>query len=114
MEAISLTTHIYIVGHPRLRQTVALKYWEEKNYHSARQHFLFLAVEKGQSAIGQFARLLELYKPSLDRDPTLLLYLDKIGQLYFGLPPKKSSGIEAMFGDFMQAFLGSDSPAEGV
>ncbi|CAF0930129.1 unnamed protein product [Didymodactylos carnosus] len=38
-----------------------------------------------------FSTLCEMYKPSLDRDITLLYYLERIGQLFFGLKQQKSS-----------------------
>jgi len=189
--ALSWTTKDHKHGHVRLHEAVAQKYWEEKNYSSARQHiihttngslcasflieyhivvgfpgeidlfvtqavlqflclrkilianatfsnytakhpgikrqshpfnqpllnfiaFLLLAVEKGN--IEQFSLLCEKYQPSIHRDPTYSAYLDKIGQLFFGLPPPQRSGMDGMIGNLMESLFtgpGSEAITEG-
>jgi len=49
---------------------------------------LLEAVKHGQ--VGPFSLLVEKYQASLERDPLFRSYLDKIGQLYFGLPPPQA------------------------
>lgn len=50
-----------------------------------------------------FTVLCELYEPSIKRDPCYFGYLDKIGQIFFGLkPPPKSQGL---FGNFIESFF---------
>jgi len=176
-------------GHPKLHFVCALKFWEEKEYESARQHFihtsdgsqcatflieyhivsgfpgeidlfvtqavlqflclqntltanntfvgytskhpgiqrkshpykqpllnfiafLLIIIEKGN--IDQYTILCEQYQLSIHRDPTYPMYLDKIGQIFFGLtPPKKErSGIEGMIGDFMESIFSETTDTE--
>ncbi|MBV94777.1 Golgi to ER traffic protein 4, partial [Eschrichtius robustus] len=51
--------------------------------------FLLLAVDGGKLTV--FTVLCEQYQPSLRRDPMYNEYLDRIGQLFFGVPPKQTS-----------------------
>nr|ACO11184.1 UPF0363 protein C7orf20 [Caligus rogercresseyi] len=54
---------------------------------------LLLAIESKQS-LSTFMVLIEKYKTSLERDPSYLEYLDKIGQTFFGVPaPKKKPDV---------------------
>ncbi|KAG8191155.1 hypothetical protein JTE90_016668 [Oedothorax gibbosus] len=65
--------------------------------------FLLQAIEREKLAY--FAVLCEKYQPSLQRDPTYSEYVDRIGQLFFGLtpPPKQQGGL---FGNLLQSFFG--------
>ncbi|CAG13855.1 unnamed protein product, partial [Tetraodon nigroviridis] len=45
-----------------------------------------------------FTVLCEQYKPSLKRDPMYNEYLDRIGQLFFGVPPKQSPSYGGLLG----------------
>lgn len=76
--------------------------------------FLLIIIEKG--SIDQYTVLCEQYQPSIHRDPTYPLYLDKIGQIFFGLPPpkKERSGIEGMIGDFMESIFSDNNEIENV
>eukprot|EP00112_Aurelia_sp_Birch-Aquarium-sp1_P009172 Seg2030.12 transcript_id=Seg2030.12/GoldUCD/mRNA.D3Y31 product="Golgi to ER traffic protein 4-like" protein_id=Seg2030.12/GoldUCD/D3Y31 len=72
--------------------------------------FLLLAVEIG--SLQQFTTLCEQYQPSISRDPIYFEYLDKIGQLFFGLPPKEEKrpeGLMGMIGDIVQSMMGDSS-----
>lgn len=64
--------------------------------------FLLLAVETRKLAV--FTVLCEQYQPTISRDPTYPQYLDKIGQLFFGLPPPPKP--QGMFGNLIQTLLG--------
>ncbi|XP_065065869.1 Golgi to ER traffic protein 4 homolog [Rhopilema esculentum] len=188
-ESLQWSNTGYKFGHPKIHQAVAIKYWEERNYSSARQHFahgqegelygaflveyhvtsgypgeidlfvtqavlqilclqripaanilfftytgkhpgikrcnkpykqpllnfiafLLLAVEIG--SLQQFTTLCEQYHPSISRDPMYFEYLDKIGQVFFGVPPKESKkkdGFVGMLDDIMRNMMG-DSPME--
>ncbi|CAG9824731.1 unnamed protein product [Phaedon cochleariae] len=167
-------------GHPLLHQSVAVIYWEEKNYGQARHHFIYsqdgkscakLLIEfqrmqgfkgevdlfivqavlqylclKNKSTANQtftsyteqhprirksgppyllpllnflwfllqaiesqklqtFAVLCEKYEPSLKRDPCYLQYLDKIGQIFFGLKPPQQQQRGGFLGSFLENFL---------
>ncbi|KAL8592719.1 hypothetical protein ACOMHN_037659 [Nucella lapillus] len=75
--------------------------------------FLLLAVEGGKIAV--FTILCEKYQLSLERDPSYKEYLDKIGQLFFGLPPPPAAS-QSFFGNILQNILGDgldddDSPS---
>lgn len=50
--------------------------------------------------------LCEQYEPSIKRDPCYVQYLDKIGQIFFGLKaPQQPKG--GFFGNFLENFLSS-------
>jgi len=71
--------------------------------------FLLLSLEKG--SVEQFSLLCEQYKLSIRRDPIYSTYLDKIGQLFFGLPPPQRSSMDGMIGNLMDSFFGNMSNA---
>ncbi|GAB6025728.1 hypothetical protein CHUAL_011712 [Chamberlinius hualienensis] len=64
--------------------------------------FLLLAVESGKLAV--FTVLCDQYQSSIKRDPTYSQYLDKIGQLFFGLPPPQPKN-PSLFGNFLQSIV---------
>ncbi|VDO46850.1 unnamed protein product [Haemonchus placei] len=50
-----------------------------------------------------FDHLVEAYKPHLDVDPTYHSYLEKIGQIFFGNPPKnKNDSFGGLFGNILK------------
>ncbi|MCL4143283.1 UNVERIFIED_CONTAM: hypothetical protein GTU68_022241, partial [Idotea baltica] len=71
-------------------------------------NFLWLllsAIESGK--VAQFTVLCEQYRPSLKRDPMYVEYLDKIGQVFFNLPPPRRQQTPAgLFGNLLQGLLG--------
>ncbi|CAH1795261.1 unnamed protein product [Owenia fusiformis] len=72
--------------------------------------FLLLAIEAGKITI--YSILCEHYQAAINRDPSYKDYLDRIGQLFFGLkPPKKKND---MFGNLLQNLfgMGDDSDME--
>lgn len=74
--------------------------------------FLLLALETGKVSV--FTVLCEKYETSINRDPTYKEYLDRIGQLFFGLPPPKHSP-HGMFGNILQSlFSGDDSDLDSA
>lgn len=64
--------------------------------------FLLQAIEREKLAY--FRTLCEQYQPSLKRDPCYSEYVDRIGQLFFGIspPPKQQGGI---FGNLLQSLF---------
>lgn len=64
---------------------------------------LLLAIEGGRVAV--FTILCEHYQPSLKRDPLYLEYLDKIGQHFFGVPPKIPKSQGGLFGGILQSLF---------
>ena len=62
-------------------------------------NFLFSAIKLKRVSI--FNTLLDVYKPSLDRDKSYYDFLDRIGQYFFNLKPKKVEK-ESMFGNLMR------------
>uniref|UniRef100_A0A8D1DCD2 Guided entry of tail-anchored proteins factor 4 n=1 Tax=Sus scrofa TaxID=9823 RepID=A0A8D1DCD2_PIG len=58
--------------------------------------FLLLALDGGKLAV--FTVLCEQYQPSLRRDPMYNEYLDRIGQLFFGVPPKQTASYGGLLG----------------
>ncbi|CAH3020445.1 unnamed protein product [Porites evermanni] len=71
--------------------------------------FLLLVIER-KGSLSQFTVLCEKYQPSIERDPVYKEYLDKIGQLFFGVPPKPSNKgmMGGILGDLMQTLMGGD------
>ncbi|XP_073245589.1 Golgi to ER traffic protein 4 homolog isoform X2 [Porites lutea] len=125
-------------GHPELHLLCAHRFWKEKNFSDSQYHFLFtsdgqqcaaMLVENATSrgfpgeadlfvtqavlqkgSLSQFTVLCEKYQPSIERDPVYKEYLDKIGQLFFGVPPKPSNKgmMGGILGDLMQTLMGGD------
>ncbi|XP_010767877.1 Golgi to ER traffic protein 4 homolog [Notothenia coriiceps] len=60
--------------------------------------FLLLAVDGGKLTV--FTVLCEQYQPSLKRDPMYNEYLDRIGQVFFGVPPKQSPSYGGLLGEW--------------
>lgn len=73
--------------------------------------FLLKAIESGKLPV--FTLLCKKYKPSIDRDPTYNSYLNKIAQIFFGLPPQRPRN-QGLFGNLMQLFndAGHDSDSD--
>ncbi|XP_033630590.1 Golgi to ER traffic protein 4 homolog [Asterias rubens] len=99
----TLTFHIYTEKHPAIESgppfiLPLLNFlW-----------FMLMAVESGK--LPTFTVLCEQYQPSLKRDPVYLEYLDRIGQLFFGLPPPSGpSAGGGMFDNLLRSFLGGES-----
>ncbi|XP_034414278.1 Golgi to ER traffic protein 4 homolog isoform X2 [Cyclopterus lumpus] len=67
--------------------------------------FLLLAVDGGKLTV--FTVLCEQYQPSLKRDPMYNEYLDRIGQLFFGVPPKQSPSYGGLLGNLLNSLMGS-------
>lgn len=57
--------------------------------------------------------LCEQYQPSLRRDPMYNEYLDRIGQLFFGVPPKQTSSYGGLLGNLLSSLMGSSEQEEG-
>lgn len=51
-----------------------------------------------------FTILCEQYQISLNRDPCYRQYLDKIGQLFFNIPPPRPRN-QGLFGSLLQSFF---------
>ncbi|XP_008046490.1 Golgi to ER traffic protein 4 homolog [Carlito syrichta] len=73
--------------------------------------FLLLAVDGGKLAV--FTVLCEQYQPALRRDPMYNEYLDRIGQLFFGVPPKQTSSYGGLLGNLLSSLMGSSEQEEG-
>jgi len=70
---------------------------------------LLLAIQQKET-ISAFSTLVELYKPSLQRDPGYFEAIDKIGQHFFGLPePQRPRG---MFSGLMDSFFSAMNESE--
>lgn len=52
-----------------------------------------------------FAVLCEQYEISIKRDPCYVQYLDKIGQIFFGLKPPQQQHTGGLLGSFIDNFL---------
>ncbi|XP_061912131.1 Golgi to ER traffic protein 4 homolog isoform X1 [Entelurus aequoreus] len=74
--------------------------------------FLLLAVDGGKLTV--FTVLCEQYQPSLKRDPMYNEYLDRIGQLFFGVPPKQSPSYGGLLGNLLNSLMGAGEDDDGV
>ncbi|KAL6057049.1 Golgi to ER traffic protein 4 [Balamuthia mandrillaris] len=69
-----------------------------------------LATVQHRTAGATFQTLRTKYKPSIQRDPTFEQYLDRIGEIFFGIKPQtQAGGLGGLLNGFLQAFL---SPEE--
>ncbi|EDO48391.1 predicted protein [Nematostella vectensis] len=72
---------------------------------------LLMAIER-QGPLSMFTVLCEKYQPSIERDPTYKQYLDRIAQLFFGLPPPQPTGLQGIMGDLVQSLFNDTPQAE--
>uniref|UniRef100_A0A1Q3F7M2 Putative golgi family to er traffic protein 4 n=1 Tax=Culex tarsalis TaxID=7177 RepID=A0A1Q3F7M2_CULTA len=80
--------------------------------------FLLRAIEtQNQRKLAVFRTLCDLYRPSLERDPSYDKYLQKIGMIFFGASqPQRpqGEGMGGIFGDLLnQFFQGLDDDLDG-
>lgn len=70
---------------------------------------LLLCIDTGK--VSFYTILVEKYQPCLRRDPNYNQYLDKIGQIFFGLPPPASDkkGRTNMFDSLLKNLLADDT-----
>jgi len=75
--------------------------------------FLLLAIQT-QSSVSAYTVLCEKYKKFLDRDPQYFEYLDRVGQLFFGVPaPQKPKGMfSGLFNSLLSAMADDSSDDE--
>jgi len=75
---------------------------------------LLVAIEQSQS-IAVFSLLVDKYRASLQRDPSYLGYLDRIGQSFFGLPAPQRQRPGGMFSGLFDSFFSvlNDEDDEG-
>ncbi|XP_064644612.1 Golgi to ER traffic protein 4 homolog [Lineus longissimus] len=71
--------------------------------------FLLLAVEDGKLTV--FTILCEQYQTSIKRDPMYTEYLDRIGQIFFGVPPPQTGG-GGLFGNLFQSLFNFEDDDE--
>ncbi|EZA55053.1 hypothetical protein DMN91_009509 [Ooceraea biroi] len=64
--------------------------------------FLLKTIDSGKLAV--FTVLCEQYQIALNRDPCYRQYLDKIGQLFFNIPPPRPHN-QGLFGSILQSFI---------
>lgn len=67
---------------------------------------LLLCIETGK--VSFYSILVEKYQPCLQRDPSYSQYLDKIGQIFFGLPPPASNKKKNIFDSLFKNLLSDD------
>ncbi|XP_031554158.1 Golgi to ER traffic protein 4 homolog [Actinia tenebrosa] len=76
--------------------------------------WLLLSAIKRQGSLSLFTVLCEKYQPTLERDPTYKIYLDRIAQLFFGLPPPQPTGMQGIMGGLMQTLFSDENGAPDV
>ncbi|XP_046659907.1 Golgi to ER traffic protein 4 homolog isoform X2 [Homalodisca vitripennis] len=65
--------------------------------------FLLKTVESGKLAA--FTVLCEQYQPCIKRDPSYPQYLDKIAQIFFGVPPPRQHNSGGLLGNILQSLM---------
>ncbi|ERL84427.1 hypothetical protein D910_01859 [Dendroctonus ponderosae] len=109
----SQTFTTYTENHPTIKKT-------EPPYLLPLLNFLWFLLQALETKkLQTFAVLCEQYQKSLERDPCYLQYLDKIGQLFFGLKPPQPKKSGGLFGSLIDNFLegledGSDDDDESA
>jgi len=96
----SQTFTIYTENHPRIKKTGPPYLLPLLNFI----WFLLQAVESKK--LQTFAILCEQYQNSIGRDPCYVQYLDKIGQIFFGVKPPEEKKSGGLFGNLIESFLG--------
>ncbi|KAG1682222.1 Golgi to ER traffic protein 4 [Nymphon striatum] len=81
-----------VVGCPNTKKTVGKIYPK-----------YFCCNDDGQLAV--FTIICEKYETTLKRDPTYSQYLDRIGQLFFGVPPRKQNKSKGMIGNIINSLF---------
>ncbi|KAL1494132.1 hypothetical protein ABEB36_009778 [Hypothenemus hampei] len=97
----SQTFNTYTEQHPKIKKTGPPFLLPLLNFI----WFLLQAVETKK--LQTFAILCEQYQKSLQRDPCYVQYLDKIGQIFFGIRPPQEKRSGGIFGSFLDSFIGS-------
>jgi hypothetical protein len=94
--AAALAFHSYTSNHPKIRPGPP--------YTHPLLNFLWLLLLSIQNSlsVSMYTVLCEKYHSQLDRDPTYLEYLDKIGQTFFGVPPPAKASSSMFSGLFDQ------------
>jgi len=102
--------YAYTQGHPRIQRGPPYS-----NPLLNFLWFLLLAIETS-SSLSAFTVLCEKYKKFIDRDPQFIEYLDKIGQLFFGVPaPERPQGMfSGLFNSLLTAMNDDSSDDEGA
>lgn len=96
----SQTFTTYTENHPRIKRTGPPYLLPLLNFI----WFLLQAVESKK--LQTFAVLCEQYQNSIKRDPCYIQYLDKIGQIFFGVKPPEEKKSGGLFGNLIESFLG--------
>jgi len=78
--------------------------------------WLLLLSIKNSLSVSIYTVLCEKYKPHIDRDPSYIEYLDKIGQAFFGVPPparQPRSMFSGLFDQLLTAINDEDLEDDG-
>ncbi|KAF7266623.1 hypothetical protein GWI33_020122 [Rhynchophorus ferrugineus] len=94
------TFNTYTENHPKIKKTGPPFLLPLLNFI----WFLLQAVESKK--LQTFAVLCEQYQNSIRRDPCYVQYLDKIGQIFFGVKPQEEKKFGGLFGNLIESFLG--------
>lgn len=100
-----VTFKTYTLNHPEIKRSAP-------PFNLALLNFLWFLIELiKQQAVREavFKKIIELYKPSLDRDPDFKVYLDKIGRIYFNIQEQTMNSnngpLSGLFGEVLNTFL---------
>ncbi|KAL5285523.1 GET4 family protein [Megaselia abdita] len=103
-EVSEITFKTYTLNHPDIKKSAP-------PFNLALLNFLWFLIELvKQQAVREavFKKIVELYKPSLDRDPEFKVYLEKIGRIYFNIqePAQNRNGpLSGLFGEVFNSFM---------
>lgn len=104
-EVSDITFKTYTLNHPDIKRSAP-------PFNLALLNFLWFLIELiKQQAVREavFKKIVELYKPSLDRDPEFKVYLEKIGRIYFNIQDqsqnRNNGPLSGLFGEVFNSFM---------
>lgn len=94
----------YAAAHPQIAKT-------STPYEHPLLNFVNLLCQTiPKKNLTQFSILVDKYRPIISRDESFKAYLDKIGQMYFGVPaPNKGNGMGGMLGNIFRGLMGDNA-----
>lgn len=108
-ESAVITFNTYIQNHPKILMSQPPFLLPLLNF----VFYLLKVIETGK--LQMFKTLRELYKPSIDRDPTYNKCLDKIAEIFFGVQQTQQRiGPSGIIGDMLMNLFNDNSSTTAV
>lgn len=104
VDVSEITFRTYTLNHPDIKRSAPPFKLPLLNF----LWFLIELIKQQASREDVFKKLVELYKPSLDRDTDFKGYLDKIGRIFFNIqeqPQNRNGPMGGLFGEVFNSFM---------